>query len=91
MLLLSIDASYNGQGKITETTRKRADSILNKTGITWTSAFDAEGWVGVLHRFNASGYGSIFVDADGIVRGIGIHAADAEKLYKKYPSKDRGR
>lgn len=89
MLLLSIDASYNAQGKITETTRKRADSILEKSGIKWTSAFDAEGWVGVLHRFNVSGYGSIFVDADGIVRGLGIHAKDAEMLYKKYPSKER--
>ena len=88
---MSIDASYNATGKITETTRKRAESILEKSGIKWPSAFDTEGWVGVLHRFNVSGYGSIFVDADGIVRGIGIHAKDAERLYKQYPSKESKR
>lgn len=91
MLLVSIDASYNATLRIPETTRKRADSILEKSSIRWINVFAPEGWVDVLHRFNVSGYGSIFVDADGIVRGIGIHAKDAEKLYKQYPSKEANR
>lgn len=89
MLLVSIDAIYNPERRITEATRKRADSILEKSGVKWPNVFDPEGWVGVLHRFNVSGYGSIFIDADGVVRGVGIHAKDAEKLYKQYPSKEK--
>ncbi len=44
------------------------------------------GWAGVMHKFNLDGYGLTLVDANGIVRGVNIHAKELKKLMKKlYP------
>ncbi len=44
------------------------------------------GWAGVADKFNLGGYGLTLVDADGIVRGVDLHAKELKKLMKKlYP------
>lgn len=72
---------------MTDAAKSRADLILKTTKIEWPNAFDPAGWDGVLRTFNAKGYGLIFVDADGIVRGNGIHERDVERLLEKYGAK----
>ncbi len=48
------------------------------------------GWAGVMDKFNCDGYGLTLIDADGIVRGVDIHAKQLKKLMKKlYPKAAR--
>jgi hypothetical protein len=87
VLLVSIDAGYHPQRRITDSVKSKAASILEKTKVRWPNAFDPTGWDGVLGTFNAKGYGLIFVDGAGIVRGSAIHEKEVEKLLEKYGPK----
>jgi hypothetical protein len=69
-------------GKVSELSKK----IYEKHKVEWPNVFVPDGWTGVLHAFNAKGYGKILVDPKGIVRGADLHAAGVEALLKKiYP------
>lgn len=57
----------------------RAKRILAEQKIDWPDAL-AGGFDGIMRTFNAHGYGLIAIDAEGIVRGVGVHAEDVEKL-----------
>lgn len=84
MVLLSVDPSYFEDN---DHYLARAQEILRKHKVEWTNVFLPDGWSDAQKTFNASGYGKLFVDADGIVRGADLHGAELERLVRKFVAK----
>jgi len=61
----------------------RTKSIFEKLKIDWPNVFLSGGWNDVMHAFNVGGYGTIVVDARGVVRGTNLHGLALERLVGK--------
>ena len=79
-MLLSIDPEYFDDG---DEYLAMAEKIFEGNQIDWPSVFMPGGWNDAVRTFNASGYGNVVVDAEGIVRGIDLHGRELERLVEQ--------
>lgn len=78
-----MDRSYGGRARRFE---KKNREVLKKFKLDWPNVLVPGGWDGIMRTFNASGYGIILVDHQGIVRSVNPSKRRLKKLIKEiYP------
>ena len=80
MVGLSIDAPT---GFNADYVKKRETEIRKQGFWTWPNVYDPQGFAGVMHRLNISGYGLTLIAPDGKVLAKGIRIDEAERLLER--------
>lgn len=76
MVLIDVDPAYSQP----EEFLPQAKAILDRHKLTWPNTIAPKGFNDIVHAFNLSGYGTVVVDAKGVVRGVNLHDKDLEQL-----------
>ena len=61
----------------------QAKKLFKKLDLTWPNVWVGGGWGEMNRTFNADGYGTILVDAQGIVRGINLHGDELARRVRE--------
>jgi hypothetical protein len=76
VVLIDVDPGYF---KTPEQYLPKAKKVLERHKLDWPNAIAQNGFNDTVRTFNVSGYGTIVVDAGGIVVGVNLHGSDLER------------
>jgi hypothetical protein len=80
VVLIDVDAGF---GEKSSTYLPRAERILDSVGVEWPNVDLAGGLAETKRLLNVGGYSTILVDANGIVRAIGLHGEELTKQVER--------